>query len=97
MKNTLTNLWNNSQKRKILLTCVAVLWFIICVLITPIYTTVTLNFENDPSGEAITTVFAGPRSNVVPSDAKSRVINSGVARISYLDFRYGTHCSFSRF
>ncbi len=74
----------------------ALLWLLICLLITPVYTTVTLTFAEDPSGEVITTVFAGPGENVAASDAKSRVVNDGVARISWLDLQYGNHCSLKR-
>ena len=74
----------------------ALLWLLICLLVTPVYTTVTLTYAEDPSGEVITTVFAGPGENVSASDAKSRVVNSGVARISWLDLKYGNHCSLKR-
>ena len=60
------------------------------------YENVTLTFAEDPSGEVITTVFAGPGENVTSSDARSRVVNSGVARISWLDLKYGKHCSLKR-
>lgn len=71
-------------------------WFLSCMIVTPVYTTVTLEFAEDPRGEVITTVYAGPRQHVRPSDARSRVVNSGTARISFLDVRYGTHCSLKR-
>ena len=71
----------------------ALAWLILCLIVTPVYTTVTLTFAEDPSGEVITTVFAGPGENVTSSDARSRVVNSGVARISWLDLKYGKHCS----
>ena len=74
----------------------ALIWLLICLLVTPVYTTVTLTFAEDPSGEVITTVFAGPGENVTAADARSRVINSGVARISWLDLKYGNHCSLKR-
>ena len=74
----------------------ALLWLLICLLVTPVSTTVTLTFVEDPSGEVITTVFAGPGENVTAADARSRVINSGVARISWLDLKYGDHCSLKR-
>ena len=73
-----------------------VIWLLLCMVFTPIYTTVTLELAEDPSGEYITTIYAGPRENIRPSDAKSRVINSGTARISFLDVRYGGHCSLKR-
>lgn len=73
-----------------------VLLFLFCLLVTPVYTTVTMTFAEDPSGEVITTVYSGPRTNVSASDAKSRVVNSGVARISFLDLKYGRHCSLKR-
>ena len=72
------------------------LWFLFCIAVTPVYTTVTMEFAEDPRGEVITTVYAGPRQHVRPSDAKSRVVNSGTARISFLDVRYGNHCSLKR-
>lgn len=74
----------------------ALIWLVICLLATPVYTTVTLNFAEDPSGEVITTVFAGPGENVSIRDARSRVVNSGTARISWLDIQYGNHCSLKR-
>ena len=86
----------NRKQRNLFLGAAILLWLMICMVLTPVYTTVTLTFENDPSGEVITTVYAGPRENVSPSDARSRVVNSGVARISYLDIHYGNHCSLKR-
>ena len=74
----------------------ALAWLILCLIVTPVYTTVTLTFAEDPSGEVITTVFAGPGENVTSSDARSRVVNSAVARISWLDLKYGKHCSLKR-
>ena len=74
----------------------ALLWIVLCVIATPVYTTVTLSFQDDPEGEVITTVYAGPQAHVVPSDARSRVVTSAVARISYLDFRLGNRCSLKR-
>ena len=74
----------------------ALVWLILCLIVTPVYTTVTLTFAEDPSGEVITTVFAGPGENVTSSDARSRVVNSAVARISWLDLKYGKHCSLKR-
>lgn len=85
-----------SKQHKLLLGGALVLWLLVCIVLTPIYTTVTLDFAEDPSGEYITTVYAGPRSHVRASDAKSRVIDSGTARISFLDVRYGKHCSLKR-
>lgn len=90
------NLINLKQNRKKLFLAAAVLWLLICMLVTPVYTTVTLTFASDPAGEVITTVYAGPRNQVTPSDARSRVVNSGVARISWLDFQYDAHCSLKR-
>ncbi len=84
------------QNKKKLFVAAAVLWLLVCMLVTPVYTTVTLTFAEDPAGEVITTVYAGPRNNISPSDARSRVVNSGVARISWLDFQYGSHCSLKR-
>ncbi|MCI8598607.1 MAG: DUF2142 domain-containing protein [Lachnospiraceae bacterium] len=71
-------------------------WLLLCILLTPVYTTVTLTFAEDPSGEVITTIYAGARTNVSPSDARSRVVNGGIARISFLDIQYGSHCSLKR-
>lgn len=88
--------YNCSKQYKLLLGGALVLWLLVCILLTPVYTTVTLDFADDPSGEYITTVYAGPRSHVRASDAKSRVINSGTARISFLDVRYGKHCALKR-
>lgn len=85
-----------SKQHKLLLGGALVLWLLACLVLTPVYTTVTLDFAEDPSGEYITTVYAGPRSHVRVSDAKSRVIDSGAARISFLDVRYGKHCSLKR-
>ena len=34
----------------------ALLWIVLCVIATPVYTTVTLSFQDDPEGEVITTV-----------------------------------------
>lgn len=84
------------KQKPTLAAAIAVLFILLCVSFTPIYTTVTLTFAEDPSGEVITTVYAGPRKPVVPSDAKSRVVNSAVARISFLDIQYGGHCSLKR-
>ena len=85
LKKRMTTIWNNRKHRNLFLGAAILLWLMICPVLTPVYTTVTLTFEDDPSGEVITTVYAGPRENVSPSDARSRVVNSGVARISYLD------------
>ena len=84
------------NRKWVLAGAAALLWLLICLLVTPVYTTVTLTYAEDPSGEVITTVFAGPGENVSASDAKSRVVNSGVARISWLDLKYGNHCSLKR-
>lgn len=78
------------------ITAAVVTWLLLCFFLTPVYTTVTLTFEEDPRGEVITTVYAGPGENVKPKEAKSRVINSGTARISYQDIQYGDHCSLKR-
>lgn len=84
------------RQAKLLLGCALLAWLLVCIAVTPVYTTITISFAEDPSGEYITTVYAGPRQHVRPEDAKSRVINSGTARISYLDVRYGAHCSLKR-
>lgn len=97
VKDFMKKKWYNCSKQyKLLLGGALVLWLLVCILLTPVYTTVTLDFADDPSGEYITTVYAGPRSHVRASDAKSRVINSGTARISFLDVRYGKHCALKR-
>jgi len=96
LKDQLTSIWKNKKQRTLVIAAAAILWLLLCVVLTPIYTTVTITFAEDPSGELITTVFAGPGTHVRPSDAKSRVINSGVARISYLELQYGKHCSLKR-
>lgn len=88
---------NKIKERKWLAALVfALLWLLLCAAVTPVYTTVTLTFAEDPSGEVITTVYAGPGNNVAVSDARSRVINSGTARISWLDLQYQKHCSLKR-
>ena len=69
------------NRKWVLAGAAALLWLLICLLVTPVYTTVTLTYAEDPSGEVITTVFAGPGENVSASDAKSRVVNSGVAMV----------------
>lgn len=89
-------MWKRWKNRKFLIGALALIWLVVCVVLTPIYTTVTVCFEKDPSGEYITTVFAGPGENIKGSEAKSRVINSGISRISFLDIQYGKHCSLKR-
>ncbi len=74
----------------------AVLWTVVCLFFTPVYTTVTLTFAEDPHGEVITTVFATPREQVTARDARYRVVNRGIARISYFDLQYGEHCALKR-
>ena len=57
-------------------------------LVTPVYTTVTLTYAEDPSPEKSSRPFSPvPGENVTASDARSRVVNSGVARISWLDLK----------
>lgn len=75
---------------------VVVIWTIFCLLFTPVYTTVTVNYTDDPSGEAVTTVFTSLRENVTSKGARARVIDEGVARISFYDVQYGNHCSVKR-
>lgn len=72
------------------------LLLLFCLFVTPVYTTVTMTFAEDPSGEVITTVYSGLRTNVSASDARSRVVNSGVARISFPELQYGGRCSLKR-
>lgn len=94
--NRTINWLNSKNAYKLPIFVVLCVWLILCIFLTPVYTTVTLSFAEDPSGEYITTVYAGPREHVRAEDAKSRVINSGVARISFLELRYGKHCSLKR-
>jgi len=75
---------------------VVTMWILLCLLVTPVYTTVTVNYAPDPSGEAVTTVFTSLRENVSPAGARARVIYEGVARISFYDLQYGKHCSVKR-
>lgn len=72
------------------------LWVLLCLLVTPVYTTVTVNFSPDPPGEAVTTVFTSLRENVTAKGARARVIYDGVARVSFCDLQYGNHCSVKR-
>lgn len=97
VKDFMRKKWFDCGKwHRFLLGGALILWLLVCIVLIPVYTTVTLDFAEDPSGEYITTVYAGPRSHVRASDAKSRVINSGTARISFLDVHYGKHCSLKR-
>lgn len=75
---------------------VVAVWALLCLLVTPVYTTVTVNFSPDPSGEAVTTVFTSLRENVTSKGARARTIYEGVARISFYDIQYGKHCSVKR-
>ena len=75
---------------------VVTMWVLLCLLVTPVYTTVTVNYAPDPSGEAVTTVFTSLRENVTSKGARARVIYEGVARISFYDLQYGNHCSVKR-
>ena len=54
------------QNKKKLFVPAAVLWLLVCILVTPIYTTMTLTFAEDPAGEVITTVYAGPGTTFPP-------------------------------
>lgn len=72
------------------------LWILVCLLVTPVYTTITVNYGSDPSGEAITTVFTSLRENVTSRGARARVIYEGVARVSFYDLQYANHCSVKR-
>lgn len=78
--------------------CIGILtlWALLCLLVTPVYTTIMVNYEPDPSGEAITTVFTSFRENVTAKGARARVIYNGVARVSFCDLQYGKHCSVKR-
>ena len=84
------------KNKKLLFGSILCIWLLACMLFTPVYTTVTLNFAQDPSGEVITTVFTGFGKHVSGRDARYRVVNQGIARISYLDIQYGGHCSLKR-
>ena len=84
------------KNKKLLLGSMFCIWLLVCMVFTPVYTTVTLNFAEDPGGEVITTVFSGFGKHVSGHDARYRVVNYGVARISYLDIQYGSHCSLKR-
>lgn len=84
------------QNKKNLFLAAAVLWLLVCVFVTPVFTTVTLTFESDPHGEVVTTVFAGPGANITARDDHHRVVVNGVARIFYGDIQYGSHCSLKR-
>lgn len=75
---------------------VVVAWVLLCLLTTPVYTTVTVNYAEDPAGEAVTTVFTSLRENVTSKGARARTIYEGVARISFYDLQYGNHCSVKR-
>ena len=75
---------------------VVAMWVLLCLLATPVYTTVTVNFAQDPSGEAVTTVFTSLRENVTSKGARARSIYKGVARISFYDLQYANHCSVKR-
>ncbi len=72
------------------------MWLLVCLLFTPICTTVTLSFESDPHGEVVTTVFAGVGDNISGKDDHHRVVVNGVARIFYGEIQYGDHCALKR-
>ena len=84
------------QNKKKLFLAAAVLWLLVCVFVTPVFTTVTLTFESDPHGEVVTTVFAGSGANITARDDHHRVVVNGVARVFYGDLQYGRHCSLKR-
>ena len=75
---------------------VVTMWVLLCLLVTPVYTTVTVKYSPDPSGEAVTTVFTSLRENVTSKGARARVIYEGAARISFYDLQYAKHCSIKR-
>ena len=75
---------------------VVAMWVLLCLVATPVYTTVTVNYADDPAGEAVTTVFTSLRENVTSRGARARTIYEGVARISFYDLQYGNHCSVKR-
>ena len=85
------------QNKKKLFLAAAVLWLLVCVFVTPVFTTVTLTFESDPHGEVVTTVFAGFRGeHNCPGRPSPGGGDSGVARVFYGDLQYGRHCSLKR-
>ena len=90
------NLNKLKQNKKKLFAAAAVLWLLVCMFVTPVFTTVTLTFENDPHGEVVTTVFSGPGENVSGRDEHHRVVVNGVARIFFGDLQCGSHCSLKR-
>ena len=69
------------SNKKLVILALAALWTVLCLFLTPVYTTVTLNFAEDPHGEVIVTVFAGPREQAAARDARYRVVNRGTARV----------------
>ena len=73
-----------------------ILWAVLCLLVTPVYTTVTVNYAPDPSGEAVATVFTTLRENVTVKGARARAVYKGIARVSFCDLQYGNHCSIKR-
>ena len=75
---------------------VVTMWVLLCLLVTPVYTTITVNYLEDPAGEAVTTVFTSLRENVSSKGARARTIYEGVARISFYDLQYLNHCSVKR-
>lgn len=83
-------------KSKKMYIVVVALWVLLCLLATPVYTSVTVNFAQDPSGEAVTTIFTSLRENVTSKGARARTIYEGVAHISFYDIQYGKHCSIKR-
>lgn len=83
-------------KSKKMYIVVVALWVLLCLLATPVYTSVTVNFAQDPSGEAVTTIFTSLRENVTSKGARARTIYEGVAHISFYDIQYGNHCSIKR-
>lgn len=74
----------------------AALWMILCLIATPVYTTVTVSYAEDPSGEAVATVFTSLRENITSRGARARTIYEGTARVSFYDLQYADHCSFKR-
>ena len=48
------------NRKWVLAGAAALLWLLICLVVTPVYTTVTLTYAEDPSGEVITTVLPVP-------------------------------------
>lgn len=96
MERKLRSMLIKFSDRKTRAAVLAAVWVLACLFFTPVYTTVSLVFADDPHGEVIAAVFAGPGKHVAAGDAKYRVVNHGIANISYLDIQAGKRCSLKR-